>query len=88
MDIIEPVVVKTKAQRNKEATYKYRKNHPERYNLYQKSLYDKYKESDEWVLDRNEKCKIPNRRYYKKKMERKIEQKMKEKLLVPESDIV
>tara|TARA_B110000285_G_scaffold163912_1_gene183029 strand:- start:4072 stop:4413 length:342 start_codon:yes stop_codon:yes gene_type:complete len=47
--------------------YKWRENHPDRYNEYHRKYYAIKKEDPEWRLKHNERCKEYNRKHKEKK---------------------
>lgn len=67
---LKPVLVPNTAKRTSEAQLRaiknYRKNHREKYNTYQNSLYNKYKENPEWVEKYNSTQQEHNSKFRKK----------------------
>jgi hypothetical protein len=51
------------------AVKKYRENHPEKYNEFQRNYYHSKKEDPEWKAKFNERCRLANKKYREKKME-------------------
>jgi hypothetical protein len=67
---LKPVLIPNTAKRTSEAQLRaiknYRKNHREKYNVYQNSLYNKYKENPEWVENYNSSQQEHNTKWRKK----------------------